>query len=66
MGVRESNKGYHKGNDSITNSESPNMLLLKNRFQCFPILQFSTEALAKNREGLAYLNFLKLHIAPFE
>ena len=62
MDTKEAIYGYHKGNNSLTHKGCPTLLVLENRFQCFPILQLPTAAVATNQEALSFLNCLKMHV----
>lgn len=58
MDVKESNKGYAKGNNSITSTRQSSLVVLEKRFQCLPVIEFSAD-LATNQRGLAHLKRLE-------
>jgi len=61
MDHEEAECGYKKGNDSITN-EKKSIVVLKEKFQVLPVLQFSAETFSTNQQGLAYLRYLTVKL----
>ena len=58
----EANRGFAKGNNSITTKDQPSLLVLQHRSQCLPIISFSAEIYSTNQRYLARLKCFERHV----